>query len=101
MAGRISYRRVGCQEVAWKPGVRIVGFAGNTLAVRTNIEVALFAGQQFRHGTASQHLGLPPSEMRHALIQSQNSTMAIVDENGIADGIKGVSPLALHGVQPL
>src|SRR5437016_395132 len=93
----IRKRGVGGQEIAGQPWIRLVAFPADSLAVRTTLVGSVLHGEEFRNAPADKRPSLTPQALPAPLIAPQNAPRAVVDQNGIANGIERIFPLMLHG----
>src|ERR1700674_119053 len=95
LAGRIGEGGIRSKEKSWQPWIRVVSFAGNTLAVRTVQIVHACTRQELCHTASCERVSFPAEKLAQSLIAPQNSELAVVNENRISNGVKCVSPLPL------
>ncbi len=88
---------IGCQEIARQPGVGLVTFSADSLAVGAALVGRVLNGEEVLDISANQSAAFAAEKLAKPLIGAQNAARVIVNQDGVTDGIEGVFPLALDG----
>ena len=97
-AGRIDELGIGSKKITLQPGIGLVAFAGNTFAIGASLEGIAPNIEELANRTSENGLALTAEEIGEARIGAENAAFAIVNQDGIADGIEGIDPLLLDGL---
>src|SRR5262249_48842580 len=96
---RIGKRGVGCEKISRQPGIGIIAFTRAPFAIGTIVKIHALLWEKAANSAARAGGEIAAGKRTQTLIQTDDAELLIMNEDGIADGIKGICPLAMHTVQ--